>query len=313
MQPMDIAVLAPLIPVIALTGAGFFAGRLGWLTPARVRSLSTIVFVVLAPALLFRTMARVDVAHLDFRPVAAYFIAVAIIFGATLALRGFNRRGAVLALANTYSNNVMIGIPLVALAYGQPGLVSLFTLISVHAIVLLTSGTIVLELALLREDPHASTRSTTHTVLLALRNAIIHPVPLPIIAGLLFAASGYQLPRAIDLPLQWVGSVFGPLALLLVGASLAATRFGAAWRGGLELALVKNFVHPALVLAIALWMGLAAVDRNVMVLSAALPVGANVFLFSQRYGVAQGEITAGVAISTLLAVLSVGGVLALLA
>src|SRR5205085_6476283 len=169
-----------------------------------------LVFLVLAPALLFRTMSQVHIDRLDFRPVAGYFFAVAIIFVATLALRGFNRRGAVLALANTYSNNVMIGIPLVALAYGQPGLVALFTLVSVHALVLLTTGTVVLELALLREDPAASTRSTSHTLLLALRNAIIHPVPLPIIAGLLFAARGFSLPPSIDLPLPWLAWIFRP-------------------------------------------------------------------------------------------------------
>ncbi|HEY8047937.1 MAG TPA: AEC family transporter [Ramlibacter sp.] len=309
---MNPAVLAPLIPVIALTAAGFVAGRIGWLDALRVRKLSNFVFLVLAPALLFRTMARVHVGGLDFRPVASYFIAVAIIFFATLAIRGFNRKAAVIALANTYSNNVMIGVPLVALAYGQPGLVALFTLVSVHAIILLTSGTVALELASMREHAAGAEHSTARTVLLALRNAIIHPVPLPIIAGLAFAASGLVLPQAVDTPLHWLGRVFGPFALLLVGASLALIHLGRAWRAGLELALVKNVVHPVLVAAIAYWMHVGAVERNVMVLSAALPIGANVFLFSQRYGVAQEEVTAGVAVSTLLAVPSVALVLMLL-
>jgi hypothetical protein len=310
---MDVHVLAPLLPVIAVTAAGFAAGRLGWLGPDRVRRLSNLVFLVLAPALLFRTMAQVHVDRLDFKPVASYFIAVAIIFFGTLAWRGFTRKAAVIALANTYSNNVMIGIPLVALAYGQQGLVALFTLVSVHALILLTTGTVVLELALLREHADASQRSTSRTVMLAIRNAIIHPVPLPIIAGLLFATSGLALPDVVDTPLRWLGIVFGPLALLLVGASLAAIHLGRAWRAGLELSAVKNFVHPVLVAVFASWLAIGAVERNVMVLSAALPIGANVFLFSQRYGVAQEEVTAGVAISTLIAVPSVALVLLLLA
>jgi hypothetical protein len=309
---MQLAVLAPLGPVIAVTALGFAAGRMGWLGPARVRKLSNLVFMVLAPALLFRTMARVDVHRLDFKPVASYFIAVAIIFFGTLAWRGFHRKSAVIALANTYSNNVMIGIPLVALAYGQPGLVALFTLVSVHALVLLTTGTVVLELAMLREHPEAATRSVSRTVLLAMRNALIHPVPLPIIAGLLFSASGLVLPDAIDTPLRWLGVVFGPLALLLVGASLAAIRLARAWRAGLELSIAKNFVHPLLVALFAAWLGIGVVERDVMVLSAALPIGANVFLFSQRYGVAQEEVTAGVAMSTLLAVPGIALVLLLL-
>jgi malonate transporter and related proteins len=310
---MNLAVLAPLGPVIAVTALGFAAGRLGWLGPQRVRTLSNIVFTVLTPALLFRTMGKVDVAHLDFRPVASYFVAVVIIFAATLALLGFNRRAAVLALANTYSNNVMIGIPLIGLAYGQAGLVALFTLVSVHALVLLTTGTIVLELALLREEHVHASRSTMRTVLVALRNGVIHPVPLPIIAGLVFSSLGFTLPTAIDKPLQWLGLAFGPLALILVGATLAATRIRGEWRGALSLALVKNFVHPALVAAIAWWMVPGTVARDAMIVAAALPVGANVFLFSQRYGVAEDTVTAAVAMSTLLAVPSLAIVLWLLA
>ena len=43
----------------------------------------------------------------------------------------------------------------------------------------------------------------------------------------------------------------------------------------------------------------------VVVSAASLPVGANVFLFSQRYQTAQDLVTASVAVSTLLAGLSV--------
>src|SRR3569832_182013 len=200
---MNLAVLAPLGPVIAVTALGFLAGRLCWLGPDRVRKLSNLVFTVLTPALLFRTMSQVHIERLDFRPVASYFVAVAIIFFATLAWCGFNRRAAVLALANTYSNNVMIGIPLIGLAFGQQGLVVLFTLVSVHALLLLTTATIVLELAVMREEHAHATRSTALSVLMAMRNAGIHPVPLPVIAGLVFASLGWTLPVGVDKPLQW--------------------------------------------------------------------------------------------------------------
>ena len=60
-------------------------------------------------------------------------------------------------------------------------------------------------------------------------------------------------------------------------------------------------------------MALGTLERNVMIVAAALPVGANVFLFSQRYRVAEETVTAAVAISTLLAVPSLAIVMALLA
>src|SRR3569832_335915 len=167
---MNLAVLAPLGPVIAVTAVGFLAGRLGWLGPDRVRKLSNLVFTVLTPALLFRTMSQVHIERLDFRPVASYFVAVAIIFFATLAWCGFNRRATVLA---------------------------------VHALLLLTTATSVLELAVMREEHAHATRSTALTVLMAMRNAVIHPVPLPVIAGLVFASLGWTLPVGVDKPLQW--------------------------------------------------------------------------------------------------------------
>ena len=74
----------------------------------------------------------------------------------------------------------------------------------------------------------------------------------------------------------------------------------------------QSLTEREILALIASWMAIGRVEFNVMVLSAALPIGANVFLFSQRYGVAQEEITAGVAISTLLAVPTVALVMALL-
>ena len=51
--------------------------------------------------------------------------------------------------------------------------------------------------------------------------------------------------------------------------------------------------------------GLSGVPLAVMILAASLPIGANVFLFSQRYQVAEEVVTAGVAVSTALALVTV--------
>lgn len=305
---MNHPVLSALIPVVLLVFVGFLAGRARWIRPESAKDLSNLVFVVLTPALMFRTMSRVHMEQLDFRPVAAYFFAVLVLFGGTLLIQGFNRRAAVLALACTFSNTVMIGIPLVELAYGAPGLVILLTLVSLHALVLLTAGTVVLELAVARELAASGSGARRHmlaTVLGAVRNAVIHPVPLPIIAGLLFAQTGWTVPDVVDKPLLWLGNAFGPLALLLVGVTLAGTSVGAHLRGALKLAVAKNLIHPALVVLFGLAFGLGGLSLLVMVVTAALPIGANVFLFSQRYEVAEDLVTASVIVSTVLALLTV--------
>ncbi len=314
--PVNHPVASALIPVVLLIAVGFLAGRRRWVGAAAVKDLSSLVFMVLAPALLFRTMATQQNPQVDFKALAIYFgVALVVYFGVIAAL-GFSRRSAVLALAATFSNTVMIGVPLVGLAYGEAGLFILFTLISLHALVLLTLATIVLEFAVAREQAvqgQPVTRAAmVATVLSAVRNAVIHPVPLPIIMGLLFAQTGLQMPDVIDRPLQLLGNSFAPLALVMVGVTMAASPAGNQLRGAFVVALVKNMVHPALMAGAGWALGLRGVPLAVMVIAASLPIGANVFLFSQRYQVAQQLVTASVAVSTGLGIVSVSVVMLLL-
>ena len=73
---------------------------------------------------------------------------------------------------------------------------------------------------------------------------------------------------------------------------------------------MKNLVLPALV-AVAGWLlGLHGLPLTILVVTASLPIGANVFMFSQRYQVAQELVTASVAVSTALGVVTVSLVMA---
>lgn len=293
-------VFVSLAPVFLLIAAGFVAGRREWIRADAVKDLSNLVFLLLIPALLFRTMSNVHVEQLDLRPLAAYFLAALALLGVSMALRGFNCRSVVLGLAGVFSNMVMIGITLIGLAYGQQGLVTLLTLVSVHALILLTVGSIVLELAAARaarenggEAPHVLATAWS-----AFKGSLIHPIPLPIMCGLLFAQTGWALPGVVDKPLQLLGNAFGPLSLVLVGVSLARTPMAGHWRPALVVTLSKNLVLPLLVGLSAWAFGITGLQLVVMVVAAGLPIGANVFLFAQRYNVVQDLTTASMGVST---------------
>jgi malonate transporter len=58
-------------------------------------------------------------------------------------------------------------------------------------------------------------------------------------------------------------------------------------------------------------LGLKGLPLVVMVVAGSLPIGANVFMFSQRYNVAEELITASVAVSTALAMVTISIVMAL--
>jgi len=310
----DHPVLSSLLPVVLLIAIGFVAGRARLVRPEAVRDLSNLVFLVLTQALLFRTMSSVHLERLEVRPVFQYFLVAGSLFFAMLVAYGRDSRASVLALASIFSNTLMIGVPLVSLAYGQEGLVLLFTLISLHALVLLTMATLVLELQMAHEQA-ARTGEQRHllrTVGQAIRSAVLHPVPLPILVGLAYAQTGWGVHPVVDKPLQLLGSAFGPVALVLVGITLSQTAIGRQFKAALRLSVVKTVVHPALMAAVGWALGMRGLALSVMVVAAALPIGANVFLFSQRYQKEEDAVTAGVAVSTLMALLSISAVMALL-
>lgn len=308
-------VIASLTPVFILIGLGYLAGRLQWIRDAAVKDLSNLVFLLLIPALLFRTMSSVHVEELDLLPVLAYFTAALALLAVSIVWRGFNRRSVVLALAGTFSNMVMLGITLVELAYGKGAQVTVLTLVSVHALILLTIGSIVLELAVAREARAGGQRAphVLETAWSAFKGALIHPIPLPILCGLLFAQTGLTLPTVVDRPLQLLGSAFGPIALVLVGVTLARTPMAGHLRQALWVSVSKNLVLPLLVGLCAWGMGITGTPLTVMVVAAALPVGANVFLFAQRYDVAQEVTTAAMGVSTVLALFTLSLVMTLMA
>ena len=302
-------VFAALLPVVFLIAIGFIAGRAGFIRPTSVKDLSNLVFNVFLPPLLFRTMALMHTDSLQIKPLLAYMGAMVVLYCVVLAVAGVNRRGAVLGLAATYGNTVMIGIALVGFAYGDQGLAILLSLISVHALIMLTAASVVLELVVARENrlllPTSAQQHVLQTALQAVRNALLQPVTIPIIAGLLYAQTGWGIPDVIDKPLQMLGTAFSPMAVVLVGITLASTPVGTHLRTALGLSLLKNFGHPILVLLLGTLLGLQGLPLTVMAVTAALPMGANVFLFAQRYDTAQELITASVAVSSLMALASV--------
>ena len=81
---LDHPVLSSLLPVVLLILMGFVAGKAKLMRPESVRDLSNLVFLVLTPALLFRTMSSVHLERLDMRPVFQYFLVAAVLFFAML-------------------------------------------------------------------------------------------------------------------------------------------------------------------------------------------------------------------------------------
>jgi malonate transporter and related proteins len=297
---MTVALLYKLLSIAVAAALGWIAARRNWLGggPEAARILSNCAFFIFVPALLFRTTARLDFETLPGRTLAAFFVPL---IAVELAVYFFARRGhgaapGVRAISATFGNTVQIGIPMAAALFGEAGLAIHVTIVSLHALLLLAVVTTLVELSLARE---AGRSSLAATMVLTLRNTIIHPVVLPVVAGLAFNAAGLTLPAAIDEALALLATAVVPVCLVLIGVSLATYGLGGGAAGAVRILVVKLLVVPALVFAFAHFaLGLTGLPLSVVVLMAAMPVGSNALIFAQRYRTLEAEATAAIVLST---------------
>ena len=326
---MTAAIAYKLLAILAIVTLGWGAGRMHWLgagndssDPARV--LSNAALYIFIPALLLRTTIRLDFASLPWRTVGAFFVPAAVLM---LAVYGWQHwRGAaaregvaapaVRAITAGFGNSVQLGIPLAAALFGEAGLAIHVALISLHALILLSLATLLVELDLARAPRAASSPplSLRATLVTTLRNTVVHPVMLPVLLGLAWNAGGIGLHPVVDETLLVLGSAVVPVCLVLIGLSLAYYGVQGQVRSAMGLTLVKLVVMPAVVLGAAHWgFGLAGLPLAVLVVMAALPVGSNPLIFAQRYKTLQAEATAAIVFSTLAFVATLAGWLAVLA
>jgi hypothetical protein len=312
---VTLAIFHKLLAIFFTVALGWVAGRRRWLGgpggigPA-ARALSDAAFYLFVPALLFRTMARLDFAALPWRTLAAYYVPV---LAYVLVVYGWHRRAAAgvaapvaapaapaapatRAIAATYGNGVQLGIPMAAALFGEPGLALHVALVSLHGLVLLTLLTTLVELDLARADRSATLAATVRTTA---RNALLHPVTLPVLAGLAWNLTGLGLHPVVDETLGALGHAVVPVCLVLIGLTLAQYGLRGHARGALATAALKLLALPALVLAVAaLGFGLSGLPLAVLVMMAALPVGTNALIFAQRYDTLQAQATTAIVFST---------------
>jgi malonate transporter len=147
----------------------------------------------------------------------------------------------------------------------------------------------------------------------ALRSTVSNPLPWSIALGGLFSVAGLKLPAEVQSVVNMLADAATPVALFTIGAVL--------WRAGQHVsrrtpvrdyapvALVKLFVHPLLVFALAaavhrLGAPLSSFQVMVLTLAAALPSASNVSLLAERYGADNGRVARIIMTSTVLAFVS---------
>jgi malonate transporter and related proteins len=286
--------------IAVVIGVGYLLARRGILTAQSQRVLSEVVFYVGAPALLFVTLAESDVGA----AVSAGLVVTALsstVVGVAYAVvaRGIWHRSAtdttIGAIASSYVNAGNLGIPIAVYVLGNAEYV---------APVMLWQLVVIAPIAFALLDTAALGRRPP--LWRVVSRPFHNPVTVSSGLGLLCAIMGWRLPEVIAQPVELIGGLAVPGALLAFGVSLHGAPIPGSEGNRSDVglvALLKNLADPLVAYAI----GRFALDLDGTLLLAvtitnALPSAQNVFVYAVRYGRAIPLARDAVAVTTVLSV-----------
>lgn len=255
--------------------------------------LSDFVFMIAAPLLLFRTMVTADFhGAAPWHLWIAYFAGVVVAWAASdLAIKIMfgrdNRAGVVAGVSGAFSNLVFLGMPLMLGVFGQEGFAILSLIVAVHMPIMMAASITLHEIAMRRDGVFEGEAHLGVVVLGFFKSLLRNPFVLGILAGWIWRLTGLQMPVIADSLIQTLGSVAGPVALFAMGMGLK--KFGVTGHiaASLVMSAIKLFIMPAVVLAVAMLIGLPPFTAKIAVASAALPAGVNSYLIATRFGTGQ--------------------------
>ncbi|GAB5375455.1 MAG: hypothetical protein AcusKO_19170 [Acuticoccus sp.] len=280
------ALVAIVLPVFGLIGLGYATVATGILNDKVGDALTSFVFVVAMPLLLFRGLGTLAVPPFDPWPYyLAYFggAAINIALGVVVIRRAFGRDarvGVIAGLSASYSNIVMLGMPMAAQAYGEPGLTITLLLIAVHLPIMMLVSAIMIEIVEARNGSVHIGRALKRVAYNLVRN----PIVIGILAGVAFRFTGLELSGVPATVIERISATAIPLALFSLGMSLRKYGIRNNVPQALAIGSIKLFVMPLVVYVLAAHVfQLPDLAVAAAVLCAACPTGANAYLIATRF------------------------------
>lgn len=301
------SILNTVLPVFGLIVLGYAFARFKVVDEATAKGLTQFVFMLAIPALLFRTVALTKPQEATpFGLWIAFFGGLAITWIVTaLVARKFEglaaSGGAAASMAAGFGNVALLGTPLVLAHFGEAAAVPVGLVLSIHAPILWFAATLQRELA--RHSGNVSMARLGRELFINLaRNAIV----IALAAAAVWRFTGLGLNPVVDRMLSMLADASVPTALFALGLSLSAYSLKGQWSSMCLLIAMKMLLMPVLVfLIMRFFVAVPPFWGNIAILLAAMPTGANAFLFAHRNDEAVAAVSAAIALGTGLAAFSV--------
>lgn len=299
------AVLEVVLPIVLVVLLGYGIVWQGVLGARDVEGISRFVFKVGLPVLLFNSLSDMQMPALfHWQFLFSYYFVSLLIYAIGYGISRYwfahslSKQG-IFGFGSSYSNLVLVGLPIISTGLGQEAVLPLFMLVSLQSAIFFP-----IVILLVERESHAG-QSWQRVMGQTMRNVVSNPIILGLCAGILVNFLAIPIPLLLAKALGTIGQAALPCALFVLGASLRTYKLAGHLAEAWTMMGLKLLLQPILVGVLV--FGLFQEDPlwgAVAVMAAGMPVGVNAFLFAQEYQVGVATVSTSVLLSTLLSVFS---------
>lgn len=297
---MVATVLSSVISLFLIMLVGVYGSRRGIITQEINNGLINVLIDIILPFMVissftstFDISIKSNLAKGFYYSLFTYLILIISSYILLRPIKGDKRT--IIHFANVFTNTGYIGFPVLNSIYGAEGVVygSIFNMFFV--IFVWTYG---LKLFKGHIDKVQLRKEIIKTLL--------NPSIIAVVIGVLIVLFNIELPKIINNSINSVGSISGPLSMIIIGVIVSKSRIGNNFRDwklyyGLT---IKMVVLPLILIFVSLLIDRSVVSNSVIII-ASMPAAAMTSIFAESYNKEEDFASIIVLLTTLLSVISI--------
>ena len=300
-----------ILPVFVLIFFGWLASFRRWITDADIDGIMRFAQGFAAPLLLYKNIATIDLGT-AFDPglLLSFYIGAfsGFAFGFVLARHVFHRPLAdcvAIGFACTFSNSLLLGVPITERAFGAAATAGNYAIISVHAPIIYSFGIVLMEWVRATETGGKGAAALLQQIV---RGVFTQPLVVGLACGFVVNLSGFAQPESLKAAVGFMAASAIPTALFGLGGVLYRYRP----EGDRALVGVVVFaslvLHPAITYSLGRWgFHLPPAGLRSATITAAMAPGVNAYMFAFMYGVGKRVAATSILVATALTIFTAWG------
>jgi malate permease and related proteins len=291
-------ILNSIISLFLIMLAGIYGKKKGIINSSVSKGLTDILLQIALPCMIVSSFAfsyddaiKSNVFKAFYYSLAAYIIVAVVSYILTVPIN--KERRTILHFANVFTNTGYIGFPVLNAVYGAEAVIygSIFNMFFV--LFLWTYGIMIFKGRIEKKD-----------IFREILKALLNPSVIGVYIGVTMMMLDIKLPMAIRSSLSSIGTMTGPLSMMIVGAmssNINIKEHLKDWTIYYGIA-AKIIIIPSVLYLISLLIGDRTIVLNSVIIIASMPAAAMTSIFAEQFNVKRDYATVIVVATTLLSV-----------